>query len=227
MKRNARPKITALILTLNEQESLPYALSRIPPWVHEVLLVDGHSQDATVELARRLRPDIRVSYQPGSGKGDALRFGVQQARGDIVVTLDADGETDPADIPRFLEPLLEGYDLAKGSRFLQGRPPNMPWHRWLGNKILALTCNLLHGTRYTDICSGYNAFWKEAFLRLPLSRDGFEMEQEMLVQARRVGLRVAEVYHHDGGRIAGASKVSDLRQGFKDWLIIVGERLRA
>src|SRR3990172_4321735 len=80
-------RITALICALNEEGSLPYVLPRIPGWVDEVLLVDGHSVDGTVELARSLRPDIRVLHQPGRGKGDALKCGVAAARGDILVTL--------------------------------------------------------------------------------------------------------------------------------------------
>ncbi len=102
----------------------------------------------------------------------------------------------------------------------------MPWHRWVGNKVLAITSNLLHGTKYTDICSGYNAFWKSAFLRLNLTYDEFEMEQEMLVKVKRVGLNVAEVVYHDRGRVTGASKINDVKQGFTDWIVIIKERFR-
>ena len=227
MKKPANyPKITVLVCTLNEAANLPHVLPRIPTFVDEVLLVDGRSTDGTVEVARRLRPDIRVSYQPGKGKGDALKYGVRQAKGDIIITLDADGQTDPEDIPRFIEPLLQGYDFAKGSRLTYGRPSNMPWHRWVGNKVLAITSNLLHGTKYTDICSGYNAFWKSAFLRLNLTYDEFEMEQEMLVKVKKVGLNVAEVVYHDRGRVTGASKINDVKQGFTDWIVIIKERFR-
>jgi len=221
-----RPRLTVLICTLDEEKSLPYVLAGIPDWVDEVLLVDGHSSDRTVEVAKWLRPDIRIVYQPGRGKGIALRHGVQEARGDIVVTVDADGENNPADLPRFIEPLLNGYDFSKGSRLAKGRPPAMPWHRWLGNKVLAITCNLLFGTRYTDVCSGYNAFWKSAFQRLRLTYNGFEMEQEMAVKIGKAGLKVVEVPHHDAGRIGGASKTHDIKQGFTDWFVIIKERFR-
>ena len=158
------PKITALICTLNEADNLPHVLPKIRPFVDEILLVDGHSIDDTVEVARNICPGIRVLSQPGRGKGDALKFGIQEASGELIVTLDADGQTDPADIPRFIKPLLNGYDFVKGSRLLNGRPPKMRRHRWIGNRILATTANLLYGTRYTDICSGY---------REPLSRSGW------------------------------------------------------
>ena len=67
-------------------------MPRVPKWIDEILLVDGHSTDRTVEVAKELRPEIKVLYQPGKGKGDALKYGITQAGGDIIVTLDADGE---------------------------------------------------------------------------------------------------------------------------------------
>ena len=221
-----KPKISVLICTLNEGMTIANVISRVPNWVDEVVLVDGHSTDNTVDEARQSRPDIRVVYQPGKGKGDALKCGVQQAIGDIIVTLDADGQTNPEEMPNFIEPLLGGHDWVRGSRLAHGRPANMPWHRWFGNKVLAITSNILHGTRYSDICSGYNAFWREAFQRLDLSYDGFEMEQQMLVKIKKAGLRVVEVACHDAGRAGGVTKTRDIKQGFVDWFVIIKERFR-
>src|SRR5690349_14810230 len=99
-------RVTALICALNEEESLPHVLPKVPEWVDEVLVVDGGSTDQTVEIARQLRPDIQILHQLGRGKGDAIKFGVRRSSGDIIVTLDADGETDPDEIERFVEPLL-------------------------------------------------------------------------------------------------------------------------
>lgn len=220
------PTVTVLVFALNEEESLPHVLPKVPQWVDEVLVVDGGSTDRTVEIASKLRPDIRILHQSGKGKGNAIKQGVRESGSDIIVTLDADGETDPDEIEQFVEPLLHGFDFVKGSRFIRGRPVKMPFHRWVGNKILAWTFNMLHGTRFTDVCSGYSAFWKRAFLTLELKLDSFEMEQEMLVKAARAGLKVAEVSHHDKGRIGGVSKTSDVKQGFTDWWIIIRERFR-
>lgn len=226
-----KAKVTALICTMNEAENLGYVLPRIPAWVDEVLLVDGHSSDGTTEVAKQLRPDILVLLQPGKGKGLAIRHGVAQAQGEIVVTLDADGTTNPEDMERFVHPLFEGYDFVKGTRLTQGRPPKMPLHRWFGNWLLAATANLLFATRYTDICSGYNAFWKQHFSKLDLNYAGSEMEQEMLVQLRDKKLRVAEVFHFDAGRIAGVSQTetipADAIKGLLDLWVIVKERFRA
>jgi glycosyltransferase involved in cell wall biosynthesis len=231
-KAERRLSITALICALNEEESLPHVLLRIPDWVDEVLLVDGHSTDRTVEVVRELRPDIRVFCQPGRGKADALRHGVEQATGDIIVTLDADGETDPQELARFAEPLLSGYDFVKGSRLAYGRPRRMSYYRWFGNRVLAWTCNLLYGTRFTDICSGYNAFWKTRFLQLELTYDpnevGCSMEQQMIVRAEKAGMNIKEVPHVTQGRIAGASVIGGFKQstkqGFRDWFVVIKER---
>ena len=221
---NGLSTISVIICTLNEAENLPHVLPKIPNWVGEVILVDGHSTDNTVEVARKLSSDIKVLYQPGKGKGDALKYGVREASGDIIVTLDADGETPPEDIHRFIKPLLDGYDFAKGSRLSHGKPIRMPRYRWFGNKILALTFNILYGSQYTDICSGYNAFWKHAFLKIPLSYDTFQMEQQLLARAYRLGLKIKEVAYHTDGRIGGHSKTSGIKQGFIDWFVVIKER---
>jgi glycosyltransferase involved in cell wall biosynthesis len=131
-------QVSVVIPALNEAPNLIHVLPRIPPWVHEVLLVDGHSSDDTVAVARRLRPDIRIVPQVGYGKGAALRTGFATA-GDIIVMLDADGSTDPAEMPAFLGLLLAGADFVKGSRFLQGGGSADPTlHRRLGHKALLL-----------------------------------------------------------------------------------------
>ena len=219
------PRISAIICTLNEEKNLPYVFPKIPRWVDEILLVDGHSTDRTVEVAKGIRPEIKVLYQPGKGKGDAIKYGIQQATGDIIVTLDADGATDPKQMPKFIEPLLDGYDFAKGSRFLKSNP-NMPLHRRFGNWVLTAAANLLFGTKYTDICSGYNAFWKEAINKINLSSNGFEIEQEINVKIKKAGLKVIEVPCQDRGRVGGGSKVSDLKQGLTDLKTIIVERFR-
>jgi glycosyltransferase involved in cell wall biosynthesis len=225
-KADRKLSITALICTLNEEESLPHVLPKIPDWVDEVLLVDGGSTDNTVTVAKRLRPDVRIAHQPGRGKGDALKYGVEQASGDIIVTLDADGTTDPEDMPRLIEPLLRGYDFVKGSRFALSRPAGKPRHRVFGNWVIVTTHNILYGTNYTDLCSGYNAFWKHGIARVDLS--GWTDQEEPLLNARvrKADLKVVEVGHHDKGRIAGDSKQPSWRQGFGAIKTIVRERFR-
>jgi hypothetical protein len=108
----------------------------------------------------------------------------------------------------------------------------MPGYRWFGNKILAYTCNILYGTHFSDICCGYNSFWKEEFLKLNLScgekEIGCSMEQQMIVRAKKAGRKIKEVPFTSKGRIAGKSVISGLKnsvtQGLRDWFIIIRER---
>ena len=112
-----RPQVSIIIPTLNEAANLPFVLPRIPVSVGEILVVDGHSTDNTVEVAHKLHPKVHVLFQKGKGKGNALNCGYDHAKGDIIITLDADGFMRPEEMPRFLAPLCDGYDFAKGSRF--------------------------------------------------------------------------------------------------------------
>jgi glycosyltransferase involved in cell wall biosynthesis len=225
MTSRSRPSVSVVVCTLNEEENLPYVLPHIPAFVDEVIIVDGQSTDGTVTTARRLRADIRVVNQPGKGKGPALLHGIQEAKGEIVVTLDADGSTDPRELEHFLVPLAQGYDFVKGSRFKGGLPRNSAI-RIVGNIGLTLIFDVLYGKTYTDICSGYNAFWKRTMGRVDLDIPGdFPAEPLFLVRVGRAGLRVKEIAHRDNGRFKGNPKVPVwLRHGTWILMAIVRER---
>jgi glycosyltransferase involved in cell wall biosynthesis len=218
--------VTVLICTYNEAENLRHVLPLIPDFVDEVLMIDGHSTDETVAVARQLRPSIRILQQPGSGKGPALRYGVEQASGDIIVTLDADGETDPLELPRFLDALLAGADWIKGSRFQDGWG-NKPPHRVFGNWVIAKTCNLLYGTRFTDVCCGYNAFWRHLTGEVDLwAADGWNYEPLLVARLLRAGRDVRELGYPYRGRLSGDSKLPDWPQGLRAIWVLVRERFR-
>jgi glycosyltransferase involved in cell wall biosynthesis len=149
------PRISVVLPTRNEAQNLHSVLPYVPAEVSEVILVDGHSSDETIAVAQQLRPSIRVIQQQRRGKGDALRVGFAACTGDIVVMIDADGSTDPAEITRFIEVLLQGNDVAKGSRFITGGGSHdISRLRGLGNYGLSQLVNLLFGTRYSDLCYG-------------------------------------------------------------------------
>ena len=219
--------ITVVIPTLNEAANLPHVLPLIPDFVDEVVLVDGHSADATVATARAIRPDIRVVLQDRRGKGNALACGFAAASGDIIVMLDADGSTDPNEIPQFVAALLQGSDFAKGSRYADGgSSTDITPLRSVGNKALALAVNVLFRTRYTDLCYGYNAFWRHCLPYMNVTCDGFEVETLIHVRIARAGLTVTEVGSVEHARLHGESKLNALRDGFRVLSTIVRERVR-
>lgn len=223
-----RVTVSVVIPALNEEHNLQHVLPRIPRDVDEVILVDGNSTDRTVEVALELIPSIRVVQQEGIGKGAALRSGFAAATGDIIVTLDADGSTDPGEIPRFVHALLAGADFAKGSRFLHGGgTSDMPFHRRMGNATFVHLVRRLHGGKYTDLCYGYNAFWRRHLPLLELDGDGFEIETEMNIRALRSGLRVHEVPSFEDRRVMGVGRLRTIPDGWRVLRTILRERRRA
>jgi glycosyltransferase involved in cell wall biosynthesis len=211
------PAVSVIVPAKNEAKNLPYVLKRIPSWVDEIILVDGKSTDDTVAVARSIIPNIIVIGQDRPGKGAALRAGFNAARGEIIVTIDADGSTDPAEIPAFVGALLSGADFAKGSRFLQGGgTDDMEWYRRLGNWGFVKLVTWRFGGRFTDLCYGYNAFWRDVLNRLHLeSADGFEIETEMNVQALMARLNIFEVPSREAPRIHGVSNLRTIPDGWR------------
>ncbi len=220
----ATARVSVVVPALNEAENLPHVLPLIPTWVHEVILVDGHSTDDTVAVAQRLLPNVRIVQQEGRGKGAALRSGFAAARGDIIVMLDADGSTDPEELPVYVGALLAGADLVKGSRFMQGGgTADMPLYRKMGNWGFVLAVRLLFGGAYTDLCYGYSAFWKDELSRLDLDGDGFEIETMINVRALTSGMKVAEVPSYEAPRVHGVGRLRAFPDGWRVLKTIVKE----
>jgi glycosyltransferase involved in cell wall biosynthesis len=220
--------VSVVIPTLNEVRNLPHVLPRIPAWVDQVVLVDGGSEDGTVEVAEALIPEVCVVREFRPGKGAALQAGFRAAHGDIIVTIDADGSADPAEIPAFVGCLLAGADYAKGSRFTQGGGTrDMELLRRAGNWGLRLLVRVAFGGRYSDLCYGYNAFWRHVLPVIDGDADGFEIETLMNVRVLAARLQVAEVASHEEARIHGESHLKTFRDGFRVLRMIVRERLRA
>ncbi|MEU6393715.1 glycosyltransferase family 2 protein [Streptomyces sp. NPDC046939] len=214
-----------VVPALNEAENLPHVFATLPDWIHEVVLVDGASTDGTAEVARALRPGVVVVPQRGKGKGDALISGFRACSGDIVVTVDADGSADGREIGSYVAALLGGADFAKGSRFTPGgATDDMTTVRRLGNRALCAAVNAKFGARYTDLCYGYNAFWRRCLDVIDLDCTGFEVETLMNIRVVTAGLRVREVPSHEHLRIHGASKLRAVRDGLRALHVILRER---
>jgi glycosyltransferase involved in cell wall biosynthesis len=221
------PTVSVVIPALNEAANIPHVLATIPQWVHEIVLVDGHSTDGTVDVAQRARADVKVCHQDGRGKGDAMAAGCAAASGDIIVFVDADGSTDGGEIPSFVSALAAGADFAKGSRFAHGgSSSDITWIRRLGNRMLDALVNGLYGTRFTDLCYGYNAFWARHCDAIVADWEGFEVETLMSVRAAKAGLRIQEIPSYERCRIHGTSNLRVVRDGWRVLMVILNERPR-
>lgn len=230
-------KVSIVIPTLNEERNIPYVFARIPGDAHEVILVDGQSIDRTVEVARKLRPDVCVVAQTRKGKGNALACGFEAATGDIIAMVDADGSADPAEIPRFVAALADGADFAKGTRFATGGGScDITRLRQLGNGVLTSLFNACYRRKYSDLCYGYNVFWRKFVPVLgldasspfrtdavPLQGDGFEVETLIHVRVAKAGLKVTEVPSYEYSRIHGASNLHAIRDGVRVMRTILAE----
>jgi glycosyltransferase involved in cell wall biosynthesis len=235
------PRVSLVIPTLNEARNLPHVFARIPQDVHEVILVDGHSGDDTLAVAQRLRPDARIVMQSRTGKGNALACGFAVATGDVIAILDADGSNDPAEIPRFVAALVDGADFAKGTRFMPpGGSSDITRIRSFGNRMLSIIINVLYRTRYTDLCYGYNVFWRSCVPVLGLDAtsparrdgtrlwgDGFEVEALIHVRVAGAGLIVKEVPSYEHSRLHGVSNLNAVSDGMRVLRTILTERRRS
>lgn len=220
------PRVSVVIPTMNEAANLPFVLSRLPECVGEVILVDGHSTDDTIAVARSVRPDVRVVVQTSRGKGNALACGFAMCGGEIIVMLDADGSTDPLEIPWFVSRLLNGADFVKGSRYMpRGESEDLTATRRWGNHILTATVNALFGVEYTDLCYGYMAFWRRCLPDLAVDCTGFEVETLLTLRAVRAHLDVVEVPSVEHDRMHGESHLHAARDGIRVLRTILRERL--
>lgn len=244
-QRPSRPRVSVVVPTLNEARNLEVVLPELVeavPDLHEVIVVDGRSVDDTLATARRLLPDAVTCQQVRRGKGNALATGFARVTGDVVVMFDADGSADPAEIPAFVSALTEGADFAKGSRFTEGGgSADITPVRRAGNEFLNTVMNRAFGTRFSDLCYGYNAFWADQLpvLDLPdhqrpgphdgsmLWGDGFEIETVINCRFAAAGVRISEVPSVERLRIFGSSNLHAVKDGMRVLRTIRTERTRA
>jgi len=234
-----RPRVSVVIPAVNEERNLPYLASRMPRDIDEIVFVNGPSVDQTAEVASQLWPNGIHLAQTRRGKGNALACGFAEASGDIIVMMDADGSTCPTELPRFLGALISGADFAKGSRFVQGGgSADITRFRSFGNHGLVGIVNRLFSTKYTDLCYGFNAFWRHCLdhmwlpdvdAPLPQWGDGFEIETLINLRVAASGLSVAEVCSYEKARMYGLSNLNAVGDGMRVLRTIQKEyaRLRA
>ncbi|MGD9526209.1 MAG: glycosyltransferase family 2 protein [Dehalococcoidia bacterium] len=239
--RSRRPRVSIVVPTYNEERNVGWVLGRLPADLHEVIIIDGRSTDATVETALRVRPDARILRQRARGKGAALAMGLAQATGDIAVMIDADGSMDPAEIPALIGALLAGADVVKGSRATSGGgSTDLTLLRRLGNWSLTFLANRLYRQSWRELCYGYAAYWTDVIPALDVAAiaegpghidsgetaygHGFEIEAVLFCRAARAGLRVAEVFSYEHDRRNGESNLHTWRDGWRVLTAVLKER---
>ncbi len=225
--RSNTPSVSVIIPTLNEAGNIPYILNSIPDWVSEIIIVDGRSGDDTERVAKVLRPDVQIVHQQRRGKGAAIRAGLEAAKGDIYIILDADGSMDGAEIVKFRDALLAGADYVKGSRFAPGGGSvDITRLRRLGDWGICFLIRVLFGARYSDGTYGFKGIWADRLDLIQIDTDGFEVELLIDIRAHRANLRTAEVPCFETNRIHGTSNLNAFRDGISCFNVIVRERFR-
>ena len=214
-------KIVAIIPTLNEEKTIESIIEMSFLHVDYVLVIDGRSEDNTVGFAKE--KGAQIIFQNGRGKGSALReafdhVAFNHVDSEIVVMLDGDGSMRPMEIPHFLKEIYSGADIVKGSRFLfGGGSEDISLLRRFGNTLFVLFVNTIWGTNFTDLCYGFIAFRKDSIKKLyPILRSkGFDIETEILIKAKKLGLKIVEIPSFELKRKFGKSKLKTVRDGLK------------
>lgn len=191
-------KICVIIPTLNEEKGVAKVITELPnPTVSKVVLVDGHSSDNTVDIAKNCRPslEVEVMYQIGNGKGMAFQtflndFNLEDH--DVYVMLDADYTYNPKELKGLIQPILRGEaDVVIGNRFAFKKLNQlMPATTYLGNKLLTLIARILYSKNPKDVCTGYWAFSKEYLKRAKIHAKNFDLEANLFTEAVKRGHRI-------------------------------------
>ena len=192
-------KLSVIIPVFNEVKTVQEIIQRVEAtgFADEILVVDDGSTDGSRDLLVRINNHgiVKVFYhERNQGKGKAVRTGIQNANGDLVIIQDADLEYDPREYPVLLRPIQEGIaDVVYGSRFLgAGRRPILFWNM-VANKILTLVTNVLYNNILTDMETGYKLFRREIVQNMTIHAHGFEFEPEFTAKILKRKVRIYEV----------------------------------
>jgi len=210
--------VTVVIPARNEELNIGEVIESTLPFCDELLVVDGHSTDRTVEVARSF--GVRVVSDNKKGKGDAIRVGATSATHPIIVFIDADGSHDPTDIPRLVAPIKRGEaDLVIGSR---GRGGSDELHgdieklmRMVGGDLILIGINLRWKQNLTDSQNGFRAIRAEVIRSLRLTENITTIEQEMTMKCLKEGYTITEVPTHEYARKYGQSVIKLRRVWFR------------
>ncbi|MHB8923570.1 MAG: glycosyltransferase family 2 protein [Thermoleophilia bacterium] len=222
----ARGRVTIAILARNEEANIATAVESVVPFGDEILVIDGNSTDRTREIARSLGAVVHTD--DGGGKGDGIRKAIEVASGEVLVFIDADGSHDPHDIPTMIAPILaDEADLVIGSRWTGGSDELggdiSKFIRSTGSSVITLAINYRWGVHLTDSQNGFRAINIRAGRQLNLTEKIFTIEQEMMMECLRLGMRVSEVPAHEHQRQSGESQIVVWKMAWRYvWCLIRG-----
>lgn len=210
-------KTTLIIPALNEEGCIGKTIREIPrDRVDEIIVVDGHSADNTVNEAKSvLGLNDKVIEQKREKFGGAIYDGLDLATGNVVMIMDADGSHNPNDIPKLLSKFSENA-VVMASRYAPGgRSDDDTFVRWFGNWLFTKLIRIVHGIKITDSLYFFFAISRENFKKLDLKSQGFAICIEFLVKAKRNNLKIVEIPAIERPRLAGESKVNAFQDGLK------------
>lgn len=215
MSSDLRHEVVTVILAKDEEPTIGEAVAGARRHCARVVVMDGHSKDATARIAAEEGADVQLD--PGRGKGAAIRASLLLVDEPIVVFMDADGSHDPDDIPRLARPVLDDEtDLCIGSRFSGGSDelsitvPQLI--RTIGNISMNIAINTRWGVALTDTLNGFRAVRREAIVAARLREDIHTIEQEMVMKMLLAGFRVTNIPTHEYERRCGESHIRIWRQ---------------
>jgi glycosyltransferase involved in cell wall biosynthesis len=228
-------KLSVVVPVYNEKQTIGQILGRIEKTPHdkEIIIVDDYSTDGTREIlrqmdSRRELPSARIFYHAvNQGKGAALRTGISEAKGDIVIIQDADLEYDPAEYPILIQPIVSGLaDVVYGSRFLSGPHRVLFFWHSLGNKVLTLLSNMFTDLNLTDMETGFKVFRREIFSSVAIEENRFGIEPEITAKVAKLRCRIYEVPISYFGRDYSEGKKITWKDGFRALYCIVKYNMR-
>ncbi len=211
--------VCILIPTLNEEKSIGDVIDRFKRLGFDnILVIDGHSTDRTVEIAKS--KGARVILQSGKGKGQAIAEAFQLLDNEVVVMIDGDGTYLPEDVHKLLKPIQNGIaEHVVGNRLVDFEKGAFTRLNLIGNKILNFIFRMMYGVELHDILSGYRALTKDVYKSVELKKHGFEIETELTVETLAKGFRIVEVPIKYKKR-AGKTKLKPFRDGMRIALTI-------
>lgn len=187
-------KVAVLLPAYNEEVSIASMILLSLQYADEVIVIDDGSSDRTSEVSKLAGATV-LSHNTNKGKGAALKTGFKYAQDyDIIVTIDADGQHNPSEIPDVIKPIMEDRaDIVNGSRYIAGKDTTTPTYRRVGQTVLDNATYLASGVKLTDTQSGFRAFSSKSIEYFNFDPNGFGIESDMLIEASVNKLRIVEV----------------------------------